>query len=327
MAGSAWGNQPVIAPIVVITAGAAGTGLFVYNGTPGAGNLVVSIAGVGGTDPFGNAYGVGVNINTGFLAIAGSLNEFVGAGGNDSFQIFDQGGGGTLANLLSVTTTPNGGPRVNLAPVKLLNPLSQPGAQAGGVMLYGASGQPAYVNPAGQQMNVTGAQLATFPNTTVTAATLTNLASATVLANDAEIGAVFELEVNGNGTWAATTGQTLQLAVALGGTAMSSLTLGATYLAAGTNFRFKVRVRVFCHTTGATGTWSSEVEGELSAFGNNLVGGAGSQNTAGFISCESTGTTTKDTTVNETLALQAAWGATTGAPTLTSRTAIYKRVA
>lgn len=37
------------------------TGMFIYSGVPAHGNLIASIAAVGGTDPFGNAFGAGIS--------------------------------------------------------------------------------------------------------------------------------------------------------------------------------------------------------------------------------------------------------------------------
>lgn len=198
------------------------------------------------------------------------------------------------------------------------------------IQLYAASsGVPAYLDASGLQMGMQGAQPATFPVIAVTAASLTNIATATVPANDANVGAVYELEVNGSGTQAATTAVTLQFAVALGGNVMSTATLGANFMAAGTSFRWKCRARVICHTTGNTGTWSSEVEGIVSVSGTTLLtSGASSANaTNSFINCEIASFTTVDTTASQTLALQCAWGSVTGSPTLTSRVAIFKRIA
>ena len=64
MAGSAWSNQAVIASLVEIITGSAGSGLFVYNGTPAKGTLVVAFAPTGSTDPFGNVYPSGFNFGT-----------------------------------------------------------------------------------------------------------------------------------------------------------------------------------------------------------------------------------------------------------------------
>lgn len=55
MAGSAWTNQ--VQNRVVV--GGANGGVFVYSGTPAAGNLIASMAGAAGTDSFGNIYVAG----------------------------------------------------------------------------------------------------------------------------------------------------------------------------------------------------------------------------------------------------------------------------
>ena len=53
----------------------------------------------------------------------------------------------------------------------------------------------------------------------------------------------------------------------------------------------------------------------------------GNRNTAYGTSSDSVTTYTANTAINQNMALQAAWGSTTGAPTLTSDTAIFKRIA
>jgi hypothetical protein len=45
-----------------------GSGAFFYSGTPALGNLIVSIAGVAGTDTYGNAYPQGINVTTGSIS-------------------------------------------------------------------------------------------------------------------------------------------------------------------------------------------------------------------------------------------------------------------
>jgi hypothetical protein len=56
------GSSNIIRASIVIITGGAGSGLFVYSPSPGAGNLVASITGASGTDTYGNAYGAGFNI-------------------------------------------------------------------------------------------------------------------------------------------------------------------------------------------------------------------------------------------------------------------------
>jgi hypothetical protein len=58
---------------VIVVAGGAGSGIFVYSPSAGAGNLVASIAGSAGTDPYGNAYPAGIMDQTG----AGGLQTVI----------------------------------------------------------------------------------------------------------------------------------------------------------------------------------------------------------------------------------------------------------
>jgi hypothetical protein len=54
-----WSNQVV--SLIILTEAATGfSGLFGYSPTPGAGNLILSVAAAAGTDPYGNAYQAGV---------------------------------------------------------------------------------------------------------------------------------------------------------------------------------------------------------------------------------------------------------------------------
>jgi hypothetical protein len=69
-------------------------GIFVYSGTPGAGNLIVSIAAVAGTDQYGNAYPAGLNVTVG--SISGS--SLILAGLTEGVFLYSPAAGaGTLA--------------------------------------------------------------------------------------------------------------------------------------------------------------------------------------------------------------------------------------
>ena len=203
-----------------------------------------------------------------------------------------------------------------------VTPVAVPGAAA---MYTATDGQPSYVTPAGLTMSNVGAQQGFFPTNTVTAATLQNLAQGTIPGGDAAIGSIYETEVWGNGVQG-TTKQTLQFAVILGGTTMANLTFGTTcFSAVSVIFRFRAVARAICQTTGVTGTWSSYLLCQVNDLTGSISPGNTNEGTA--FSCESTGTTTQDTTVSNTIGLSCAWGATTGGPTITSQVAIFKRIA
>ncbi len=76
-----WSNTATTvlqADTVIVTAGSGNsTGVFVYSGTPAAGNLIMSVAAGDGTDAFGNAYGPGI-ISYPAAAHAGAVGLYHG---------------------------------------------------------------------------------------------------------------------------------------------------------------------------------------------------------------------------------------------------------
>jgi hypothetical protein len=195
-----------------------------------------------------------------------------------------------------------------------------------GVTVWSSTGNLAIMNVSGMQGNVACAQTAFTPSNTVTAASLTNLAGGTYKGTDADVGAIYETQVWGNGQGASIGNrQTLQFATILGGTTMANFTFGTTALPdTSAIFRFLAIARVICLTTGPTGTWQSSIFVQLNQFNANLA--VGNQNTLTGFSCESTTTTVKDTTADMNVGVSCAWGATTGAPTITSQVAYFGRV-
>jgi len=191
---------------------------------------------------------------------------------------------------------------------------------SGFVSLFASGGQPNYINAAGLQMGLVGSQNATFPGNSVVAAMLQNLGSFTIPANDAEAGAVYQLEIEANFTQAAGTATTIRFTSNFAGTTDGDQTLGAAFCAAGGTGRFYGRVRAYCVTTGVSGTWKTS----LLAITTPTAGPAGSyvaeDNSSGSV-------ITADTTASQVLALKVAWGTTTGSPGITNRVTIAGRIA
>jgi hypothetical protein len=184
---------------------------------------------------------------------------------------------------------------------------------------------PGTVLPTGFQGNLVMAQNVFTPGNTVTAASLTNLAQFTVPANDPAANALYEIEVWGNGIQGSTK-QTLEFAVIANGNTMSSVNLGtAQFSATSVAFRFFAVARLVCLTSGSSGTFSSYIHCGTTDFniGSGIAPTNG--NTGTGFSCESTGTTTINTTGSFALGVSAAWGSTVGSPTLTSRVAMARR--
>lgn len=230
-------------------------------------------------------------------------------------QTWGAGSGALSATTLSVSglATFSGNP-----PMKVTS-----GAALNDILVSDASGNMTLKAPAGNILK-TYCGPANNSGTTVTSTSTTTIASMTVAANDPIAGAIYELEVNGNGTWGST-GQTLQFIVSYGGNQMTNLTLGANFFPGSQNFRWKMRTRVYCVTTGVSGTWTSELDGVASVFNTNILTNNQANASTAFTSCESSGSTTVDTTASQTLALQVNWGGS--GCSISSQVIIPKRLA
>ncbi len=91
------GSPAVVRARLVIISGANG-GLFVYSPSPGAGNLIASIAAMAGTDQFGNSYVEGVAT---YVTIAGTIY---------ALEVGSQTGSGTAFLVHNLTSPPNSDP-------------------------------------------------------------------------------------------------------------------------------------------------------------------------------------------------------------------------
>ena len=202
-----------------------------------------------------------------------------------------------------------------------------PNAQPGQVQKFAAAdGQPGYVTPSGLVMGNVGSQNAFFPGNVATAITLTDLGSWTIPAGDAAVGAVYEIEIWGNGSQG-TSQQALGLQVVFGGNNMATVTFGINAAGgASSQFRLWVVGRAICHSTGAGGLWTTFINATVARFDASPQLSAGNANFATGTSSESTGSTAVDTTAAQTLGVSAAWGSATSGPSLTSRVAIAKRI-
>lgn len=109
---------------IIIEGNSPQTGIFIYGGAPGAGNLIGSWAAQGGTDPYGNVYPTGINVFQGQLSgvsiingilTSASLVNAVESGStltNSTFhggqvietQIIFDSNGGVLLNYAQTTT-------------------------------------------------------------------------------------------------------------------------------------------------------------------------------------------------------------------------------
>lgn len=164
-------------------------------------------------------------------------------------------------------------------------------------------------------------------NSTVTGTGLAPIATSyTIPANDAAVGTLYRLTMWGAGTWGSTQ-QKLTFAMALAGTALTPQpSIAATALAASAAFSWRAVIELQCVSTGATGTWSASLHGTVTETANALVPGTAADNTIPFEGNTGLSDVTQDTTAAISLVLQAQWGSTTGAPTITGVSTYRERL-
>lgn len=319
-----WSNQAV--SLIVIIAGGGFTGLFVYSPTPAAGNLIDSIAPAGGTDPYGNTYLSGIT-SYGPLpggAVGAKEATSMTAGGLQIFTAPSFSGAYTGHTQLYYSLT--GAPHIALT-TPVVTDLVQLGGDLSGLAKITVNNQWPFATSGAAlgPMQLMGQQLADFTTHTVTAATSTQLSTAfSVPASDAEVGAVYELEAYGNGTQGSTA-QSLSFTHNFGGTDRVTTLIQSAFAGVNGPFAWRVVLRAACVTTGTSGTWQVLMYGFVSLNGGLGVGGS---NTPAFVQTTGSGATiTLSTTVSEALQVNALWGSTTGAPTLTCRSTQFRRVA
>lgn len=94
----AWNEGSVFPLLIVYDITGAFTGLFVYSGVPGAGDLIASVTAAAGTDPYGNAYQAGItsylsSVPADFVQLFSSTVNFMNAGDTAQAQISGGSGG------------------------------------------------------------------------------------------------------------------------------------------------------------------------------------------------------------------------------------------
>ena len=189
-------------------------------------------------------------------------------------------------------------------------------------MALQAAGQPILAATINRQYTLADAN-----NTTVTGTSLANLSTAyTILASDPAAGTAYRMTSWGFGTWGSTQ-QILTLAMALAGVNIGNEpAIAAAALAASAAFRWELSLTLKCTGTGTTGTWSASLRGVLTQSANSILPGTAADNSVPLAATTSS-PVTQDTTVANTLAIQAKWAATTGAPTITCTDTILERLA
>ncbi len=311
---------------------------FSYSPSRGAGNLVASVSGTAGTDPYGNAFFAGVTEYTltghGYYAVnldVGQLNIYTstGLGGEAGPWTLVNSLAYLFGNGLTLTNQQDGGqiiisglPKVTAAGIVSTSQLaltngSAPALAAGFAELYADNGHLATVPPSGLIQRVSGAQLADMTQYTVTQAAATQASKIwSIPASDAEVGATYEFGASGSGVWGSTQ-QALTFALFIQGTSHIVTTVPATTFAINALFHWMFWVRFYCVSTGTFATWYPEHTLKLSPA---------NQQTAWDITETLTALYTQSSLASQTVELETNWAAVTGAPTMTTVANWFRRV-
>jgi len=289
------------------------SGSFWYSGSPAANKLIMSFTTAGGYDPEGN------------ICEAGLCLYYDDAGTYICMQLYQNEIQWYTAASQSAGWTPTGA-SVN---VGTTGAIAVEGATAiidggsGGTVIQGAGGLTVddgltvdgalSVTPHASGYtgtpNLSGA--ADFTNYTVTEASFTQCSKAwSIPAGDAQAGTTYRLTVSGSGTQGSTArALTFQLS-----DGYAEAIISDTFAATSAGFSFKVVFEITVITTGSDGTANFSC---VATAGKN---GAG-EVTAGFTQAGAF-----DTTSAFTFEAQAEWGATGGAPTMTSYQSFLERI-
>lgn len=162
--------------------------------------------------------------------------------------------------------------------------------------------------------------------TTVTAIAAANLSTVYMIpSGEPSVASAYELWCGGNGVWGSTQ-QALNFGFYLNSTQVGvGQTIAAAAFAANAIFRWTARVQVTCVTTGGAATWYGAMEGTVTQTANSILPGTAADNTVSLADANITAVTAA-TNAPITVAVKAFWASATGAPTLTNRFTIFKKV-
>lgn len=320
MAGSAWTNQAQ--NLIIVQSGGNFQGLFVYNPTPGAGNLSSSIVTGTGTDPYGNAYLDGVT-NYGLSGSPKFAVELTNGAVFFSSATTEAGpwtSNASLGGLASPQQALEASPALYfVGQGSTVSPIS------GGPVIWGNGNSNLVVTlPTGQAGQVGITQGDTSTNT-VTAASATQITRTWVIAaGDMNAGTKYRIRTAGFGTQGSTA-QNLIPGVGFGGVQKRTATISSAVLAINAPFSWQCEYTMMCLNTGAGGhVWLSGLF-TLSQTGITYTL-ATAQLTVSFGSNASAAGEVINTTASTDMELFMSWGSTTGAPTITSVESSFERI-
>jgi hypothetical protein len=138
------------------------------------------------------------------------------------------------------------------------------------------------------------------------------------------VNSVYRISFICNGAWGSTP-TTLSLQMNYGGNNLGAQAVGSTFTTASTQIRLVMVGYVQCITTGVAGTVQGWFHGDVSIAGANLLPAIGANASMGFCG-GATGTTVVDTTVPQSLVVQANWASAAFAATITCHGTTYEKL-
>lgn len=297
--------------------------------------LIMSIAASATTDPVS-----GASVPAGPYLLAGTALAFQGTTGENTHGKVAAPAARQLQLTAPMTNSTDVQPSVTLnsvatgsipftavsGSVTLSNQAATPSSPSSAALLYGTSGQPAFVNPQGVQANLSGAPLADTSTNTVTSTGINALTKIwTIPANDMQVGTTYKLTCWGNAVWGSTQ-QTLTLSPEIDGALVGTNPgiAGADFAASAT-IRWHAELFVTCHATGAGGSIQFNGWGTFCQTDHVITPGTAANNTVPWASGISSDFSV-DTTASHTVSLKANWASTTGAPTISCHNSLFERI-
>jgi hypothetical protein len=195
------------------------------------------------------------------------------------------------------------------------------GTAAGSVVFSNTNNVTSTVLPSAWTGTLDSAQAdaTVFSNTGITSLAMSKLY--TIPSNDMNAGTCYRLSVFGNGVW---NDQVMELSLALSGTGIANLRIGADQFTTGTQFAWQVVAYCFIASEGTSGLAGGWLTGQASIFGQNALAGQGNQGSIGFVAAKTSNPV--NTTSQQTLQLTGQWSTATSGQTMNSGGSILERI-
>jgi hypothetical protein len=194
----------------------------------------------------------------------------------------------------------------------LVDQASAPASFASSSVLYTSnSGRLRYLSSTGNDLVLDRCVLE-LTNYTMTTQTIPHILSGTInyLANEAQVGSEYELEVDGTITTPSGTTATFTFDLFVDGVAIdagSKMQVGSVIIQTGFTYAFTLRLRLTVEATGAGGTVTFAADGEMTRKVAG-IGNAQQFTTLGNVTVNDA----FDTTAAHSIAMYCNWGATVG---------------